>query len=160
MVLEFNIRFGDPELQPLVPLLQSDIVPFLGGIANEEFPEELLEKEIKWDDGAAVCVVMASGGYPGDYQKNKNKVIEGLDKVAGIEGVKIFHAGTKKEGDFWKTNGGRVLGVTVRETNITAAIDRIYQEVISKITWENVHYRRDIGKKAVEKHGIQLKMGL
>lgn len=153
-VLEFNCRFGDPELQPLVPLLQSDIVPILKEIAEGKLPEE----KIRWAEGAAVCVVMASGGYPGDYEKNK--VIEGLDKVVGLEGVEIFHAGTKLEGSLWKTNSGRVLGVTVRGENIAAAIDRAYQEVITEITWENVHFRKDIGKKALTRHGIQMKMRL
>ncbi len=152
IVLEFNVRFGDPELQPLVPLLQSDIVPILMGIADGRLPEG----EIDWADGAAICVVMASGGYPGEYEKNK--VIKGLDKVARMEGVEVFHAGTKFEDDLWKTASGRVLGVTVKEANIPAAIDRAYQKVIPQITWEKVHYRRDIGKKALTRHGIQTRM--
>ena len=158
MVLEFNVRFGDPELQPLALLLQSDIVPFLLGIANGEFPKELLKEGIKWREGAAICVVMTCGGYPGDYEKNK--VIEGLDKVVGMEDVEIFHAGTKKEGGLWKTKSGRVLGVTVRGKDIADAIDRAYREVIPEITWENVHFRKDIGRKALTRHGIQREMGL
>lgn len=153
MVLEFNVRFGDPELQPLVPLLQSDLVPVLMAIAEGR----LNDKEIQWFNGAAVCVVMTSGGYPGDYQKNK--VIHGLDKTARMEDVEVFHAGTRKEGDFWKTNSGRVLDVVVKGKDIAVAIDRVYQ-VVSEITWENVHYRKDIGKKAMARHGIQIKMGL
>ena len=154
MGLEFNVRFGDPELQPLVPLLRSDIVPILVAIAEERLTDE----KVQWFDGAAICVVMTSGGYPGSYEPGK--VIKGLDKVAGMEGVEIFHAGTKKEDGLWKTNSGRVLGVTVRGKDIAAAIDRAYQEVIPEIIWEKVHYRRDIGKKALTRHGIQMKMGL
>jgi len=157
-VLEFNIRFGDPELQPLVSLIESDIVPILLDIAEEKVFEKEIKWSIKWSEGAAVCVVMISGGYPGDYQKNK--IIWGLDKVVGMEGVEIFHAGTKKEDGFWKTNSGRVLGVTVKAGDIAVAIDRAYQDVLPKITWEGVHYRKDIGKKALKRHGIQIDMGL
>jgi len=156
-VLEFNVRFGDPELQPLVPLLQSDIVPFLVGIANGEFPEEMLEEGIKWDEGAAVCVVMASHGYPGTPEINK--VIEGLDKVAEMEGVEVFHAGTKIEDGLWKTNGGRVLGVTAKGKDIPAAIDIVYQKAVPLITWEGEHHRHDIGQKALRR-GFKTKMGL
>lgn len=154
MVLEFNVRFGDPELQPLVPLLQSDIVPILMGIADGKLPEG----KIDWAEGAAICVVMASHGYPGT--PDINKVIEGLNKVAGMEGVEVFHAGTKKESGLWKTNGGRVLGVTVVDKDIASAIDRAYRKVLPQITWEKIHYRRDIGQKALVRHGIQTKMGL
>lgn len=170
MVLEFNVHFGDPELQPLVLLMKSDIVPILIGIAEGKLPVE----SIDWADEAAVCVVMTSGGYPGDYQKNK--VITGLEEVARIEGVEVFHAGTKfeeasasslasakasaKEGGLWKTNGGRVLGVTAKGSNIAIAIDRVYQEAVPKITWENEHHRTDIGQKALTRHGIQTKMRL
>lgn len=154
MVLEFNVRFGDPELQPLVPLLQSDIVPVLVAIAEGRLADE----EVQWFDGAAICVVMTSGGYPGSYEPGKE--IKGLDKVAGMEGVEVFHAGTRLENGLWKTNSGRVLGVTVRGKNIPTVIDRAYQEVIPQITWEKVHYRQDIGRKALTRHGIQIRMGL
>jgi len=154
MVLEYNCRLGDPELQPLVLLLQSDIVPILMRIAEGKLPEE----KIEWAEGAAICVVMTSRGYPGTPELNK--AIEGLDKIAGMEGVEVFHAGTRLEDGLWKTNSGRVLGVTVRGTDIAVAIDRAYQEVIPKITWEGVHYRRDIGKKALTRRGIQMKIRL
>jgi len=149
-VLEYNVRFGDPELQPLVPLLQSDIVPFLVGIANGEFPEELLKEGIKWNEGAAICVIITSGGYPDDYQNQKGKAIKGLDEVAGMEGVEVFHAGTKFENGRWAINGGRIAGVTVVGADIAAAIDRAYREVIPKITSEGeLHCRTDIGRKAL-----------
>jgi phosphoribosylamine--glycine ligase len=149
-VLEYNVRFGDPELQPLVPLLQSDIVPFLFGIANGKFPEELLKEGIKWNEGAAICVIMAAGGYPGDYQKQKGRVIKGLDEVARMEGVEVFHAGTKFKNGRWIISGGRVIGVTVVGDNIAAVIERAYHEVISKITSEGeLHYRTDIGRKTL-----------
>ncbi len=150
-VLEYNVRFGDPELQPLVPLLQNDIVPFLLGIANGKFPKELLKEGIKWNEGAAICVIMAAGGYPDDYQNQKGKVIKGLDEVAEMEGVEVFHAGTKlNEDGCWVINGGRVIGVTVVGANIAAVIDRAYREVIPKITSEGkLHYRTDIGRKVL-----------
>jgi len=154
MVLEFNVRFGDPELQPLVLLLQSDIVPVLVAIADGKLTDE----KVQWFDGAAICVVMTSGGYPGGYEPGKE--IKGLDKIAGMEGVEVFHAGTRLENELWKTNSGRVLGVTVRGKNIPTVIDRAYQEVIPQITWEKVHYRQDIGRKALTRHGIQIRMGL
>jgi len=147
-VLEFNVRFGDPELQPLVPLLRSDIVPFLLGIANGKFPEELLKEGLKWNEGAAICVIMASGGYPGEYEKNK--VIEGLDRVVRMKSVEVFHAGTRLENGVWKTNGGRVLGVTIKGKNIEEAIWLTYQ-IISIISWDGVYYRKDIGQKALRR---------
>jgi len=170
MVLEFNVRFGDPELQPLVLLLQSDIVPVLVAIADGKLGEEdkpsslpfadarVTDEKVQWFDGAAICVVMTSGGYPGSYEPGKE--IKGLDKIAGMEGVEVFHAGTRLENELWKTNSGRVLGVTVRGKNIPTVIDRAYQEVIPQITWEKVHYRQDIGRKALTRHGIQIRMGL
>jgi len=147
-VLEYNVRFGDPELQPLVPLLQNDIVPFLLGIANEKFPEELLKEGIKWNEGAAICVIMASGGYPGECEKNK--VIDNLDRVVRMKSVEVFHAGTRLENGVWKTNGGRVLGVTVKGKNIEEAIWLTYQ-IISIISWDGVYYRKDIGQKALRR---------
>ena len=151
-VLEFNCRFGDPELQPLVLLMESDIVPILEGIAEGRLPEE----GIKWSEGAAVCVVMASGGYPEGYQTGFE--ITGLDEVAGMKDVEVFHAGTTKENGIWKTAGGRVLGVTAKGKDIPSAISRVYQAV-AKIGWDGEHHRTDIGQKAL-KHGFQIKMGL
>jgi len=153
-VLEFNCRFGDPELQPLVPLMKSDIVPILEGIAEGELPKE----KIEWRDGAAVCVVMTSGGYPGEYETGKDKEIKGLDEVTEMKDVEVFHAGTTKENGVWKTAGGRVLGVTAVAAEIPEAIDLVY-EAVSKISWGNEHHRTDIAQKAL-KHGFQIKMGL
>jgi len=150
-VLEFNCRFGDPELQPLVLLMESDIVPILLGITEGRPPVE----RIRWTEGAAVCVVMASKGYPGTPEIGKE--IKGLAEVAGMKDVIVFHAGTKKENGLWKTDGGRVLGVTAKGKDIQAAIERVYQ-VVPKISWDGVHYRRDIGQKAL-KRGYQVKMG-
>lgn len=143
-VLEFNVRLGDPEAQPLLVRLKSDIVPLvlaaLEGGLDQARP--------LWDEGAAVCVVMASGGYPGSYQKGK--IITGLDEAEAMEDVVIFHAGTRWDSGRFLTDGGRVLGVTARGRHVAEAIDRAYKAV-EKIRWEGVHYRKDIGKKALSR---------
>ena len=149
-VLEFNVRFGDPELQPLVLLMENDIVPFLQGIARGE----LQEGSIQWSEGAAVCVVMASKFYPGTPETGKE--IRGLEEVAAMENVVVFHAGTIKEGGIWKTSGGRVLGVTAKASGIPEAISLAY-EAVAKISWDGEHHRTDIALKAL-KRGIQLEM--
>lgn len=142
--LEFNARFGDPECQPLLMRMKSDIVPILLAVAEGD----LGQNSIEWHDQAAVCVVMASQGYPGDYRKGDP--IAGLDQAAQLDDLYVFHAGTAtKDGDC-VTNGGRVLGVTARGTTVKAAIDRAYQGVAC-ITWPGVQYRTDIGKKALER---------
>ena len=151
-VLEFNCRFGDPELQPLVLLMESDIVPILLGITEGRLPVE----RIKWVEGAAVCVVMTSKGYPGTPEIGKE--IKGLAGVAKLEDVEVFHAGTKKENGKILTAGGRVIGPTAMGKDIPEAIQRVY-EAVTKISWSGEHHRPDIGKKAL-KHGIQLKIGL
>mgnify|MGYP000274201563 CR=1 FL=1 len=143
-VLEFNVRLGDPEAQPLLVRLKSDLVPLLlaaleGGLAKIN---------PVWEDGAAVCVVMASGGYPGPYQKGK--IISGLNEAESMEGVVVFHAGTKWENGRFLTDGGRVLGVTARGQQVAEAIERAYKAV-GKISWEGVHYRKDIGQKALRR---------
>jgi phosphoribosylamine--glycine ligase len=140
--LEFNARFGDPECQPLLMRLKSDIVPVLLATAEGDISSVQLE----WHDKAAVCVVMAACGYPGDYSKGDE--ITGLDTTAGMEELFVFHAGTaEKEGRF-VTNGGRVLGVTALGDTVKEAIDRAYAGVAA-ISWKGVHYRTDIGKKAL-----------
>ena len=149
-VLEFNCRFGDPELQPLVLLMESDIVPFLDGIAEGKLPET----KIKWTEGAAVCVVMVSKGYPGTPETGKE--IYGLDEVAEMEDVVVFHAGTTFENGVWKTSGGRVLGVTAKGKDIAAAIKLAY-EAVAKISWDGEHHRTDIGQKALRR-GFQPKL--
>jgi phosphoribosylamine--glycine ligase len=143
-VLEFNARFGDPETQPLLVRLKSDIVPVLLACARGD----LSGIELEWHDKAAVCVVMASGGYPGSYEKGR--VIEGLEEAARIEDLCVFHAGTARDGDRIVTAGGRVLGVTGLGATVAEAIERAYQGV-KTITWPEVHYRTDIGRKALNR---------
>ncbi len=143
-VLEFNARMGDPEAQPLLFRMKSDMVPLMmaaleGGLAGET---------IEWIPEAAICVVMASGGYPGSYDKGKS--ITGIEEANAVEGVKVFHAGTGMGPNGFVTAGGRVLGVTARALGISDAISKAY-EAVEKIRWENVHYRRDIGKKALNR---------
>ncbi|MDK2847500.1 MAG: phosphoribosylamine---glycine ligase [Desulfuromonadales bacterium] len=143
-VLEFNARFGDPETQPLLARLKSDIVPVLLACARGD----LSGVELEWHDKAAVCVVMASGGYPGDYAKGQ--VINGLDAAADIEDLVVFHAGTALQNDDIVTAGGRVLGVTGLGNTVAEAIERAYQGV-KTISWKDVHYRNDIGQKALNR---------
>ncbi|MBU4299182.1 phosphoribosylamine--glycine ligase [Patescibacteria group bacterium] len=143
-VLEFNCRFGDPESQPLMMLLESDIVPILKEIAEGK----LLTKEIRWRNGAAVCVIMAAGGYPGKYEIGKE--IKGLEEAEKMKDVVVFSAGIRKENGILKTAGGRVLGVTARGRGLKEAIALAYQAV-AKIHFEGEHHRTDIGKKALEK---------
>jgi len=140
--LEFNARFGDPECQPLLMRLKSDIIPVLLGVANGD----ISAIELEWHDQAAVCVVMASGGYPGDYRKGD--VIHGLKAAATIDDLVVFHAGTGAQGDDIVTSGGRVLGVTGRGATVAAAIAKAY-EGVAAISWDGAHYRSDIGKKAL-----------
>jgi phosphoribosylamine---glycine ligase len=140
--LEFNARFGDPECQPLLMRLKSDLVPVLQAVAEGD----LAGFDLEWHDQAAVCVVMAAGGYPGDYRKGD--VIAGLDDAAVLDDLFVFHAGTATSDGHIVTSGGRVLGVTGRGATVAAAIDKAYQGVRA-ITWKGVQYRSDIGKKAI-----------
>lgn len=139
-VLEFNARFGDPETQPVLSLLETDLVDIIEAI----LAGRLAEQPVKWRDEAAVCVVMAAAGYPGSYQKGQ--VITGLNEVP--EGVVVFHAGTANKNGQVVTSGGRVLGVTATGKDIQEAIKKAYQGV-SAIHFAGAHYRKDIGKKAV-----------
>lgn len=141
-VLEFNARFGDPEAQPLLLRMDSDLVPVLEAVLDGRLHEVTLQ----WKEDAAVCVVMASGGYPETYQKGK--AIQGLEEAAKVEGVVIFHAGTARRGAHLLTDGGRVLGVTGRGRDVREAITRTY-EAVRRISWEGVHFRTDIGAKAL-----------
>jgi phosphoribosylamine--glycine ligase len=139
-VLEFNARFGDPETQVVLPRLKTDIVDIMEAVVAGE-----LDKiNVEWYEEAAVCVVMASGGYPEGYEKGK--VITGLEKVP--EDVLVFHAGTKKDKGQIVTNGGRVLGVTALGKDLQGAINKAYQGV-EKIDFAGMHYRKDIGAKAL-----------
>lgn len=137
-VLEFNARFGDPETQPLLMRMESDIVPVFEACIDGALDRQT----IRWNKQPAVCVVMAAGGYPGKYRKGL--AISGLDEAARLPGVVVFHAGSKMDGERVVTNGGRVLGVTALGENISSAITNAY-EAVGKITWEGVHYRKDIG---------------
>jgi len=141
-VLEFNCRFGDPESQAVLPLFEGDLVDVL----EATIEGELEEVEVRNSQGAAVCVVLASGGYPGKYEKGK--VIEGLDELQDMEEVLVFHAGTARRDGRLVTNGGRVLGVTALGPDIPRAIERAY-EAVAKVHFEGMHYRRDIGRKAL-----------
>ena len=142
-VLEFNCRFGDPEAQPLLMRLKGDIVPVLEAIANGD----LSGIELQWDPRATVCVVMAAKGYPKSYKKGME--ISGLDKAAEMADTVVFHAGTRHAKGKVFTDGGRVLGVTSAGDTIAEAIDLAYSAV-EQIHWEGVHYRKDIGRKALE----------
>lgn len=148
-VLEFNTRFGDPECQPLMMRLKSDLVPLL----EASIDGTLKKQKVEWRRESAVCVVMCSGGYPGDYEKGKE--ITGLaEATQAHEGVKVFHAGTKKVDGKWVTNGGRVLGVTGLGLTLKDAVDRTYEHV-RQISWKDVHYRTDIAKKGLRRHQAQ-----
>ena len=142
-VLEFNCRFGDPETQPLLMRLKTDLVDLIEAVIEDrlsEFPEDRLE----WDPRPAVCVVMASQGYPGNYAKGK--VISGLEEAARLPDVKIFHAGTTLENGRIVTDGGRVLGITALGDTIADARRRAY-EAAGKIHFPGAFYRRDIAAR-------------
>lgn len=143
-VLEFNCRFGDPEAQPLLMRLQSDLVEIMEAVVDGR----LAEIELKIDPRPTVCVVMASGGYPGSYQKGHG--ITGLDKASAIDGVEVFHAGTTLQGGKIVNVGGRVLGVTAIGDDLPTAIGLAYQGV-KEIQWQDCFYRNDIGRKALQR---------
>ncbi len=142
-VLEFNCRFGDPETQPILTRLDSDLLEISMAITDEKLSDISLE----WRPEASVCVVAASGGYPGKYETGK--VITGLDDVKQMEDTVVFHAGTVYDGQDIVTAGGRVLGVTALGKDIKEARDRAY-EAISKIHFEGMHYRKDIANRAIK----------
>ncbi len=141
-VLEFNCRFGDPEAQPILMRMKSDLLD----IMLASIDGTLSDTSVEWDPGSAVCVVMTSEGYPGSYRKGQ--VISGLDAVSRLDGVFVFHAGTALKGGAFVTAGGRVLCVSGLGADIREAIERTYKAV-EMITWDGVHYRHDIGAKAV-----------
>jgi len=140
-VLEFNCRFGDPETQALLPRMKSDLPPLLEGTIDGKIDNYSIE----WDKRASVTVVLASAGYPGKYETGK--AISGLDEVAKLEGVQVFHAGTKIVANQVLTAGGRVLAVTALGSTIAGAHDRAYAAA-SRIQFEGCHYRRDIALDA------------
>jgi phosphoribosylamine--glycine ligase len=142
-VLEFNARFGDPETQPLMMRLQSDIVPLFEACIDGN----LQDQSVSWKPQSSVCVVMASEGYPGSYPKGIS--ISGLPDISTQKNIMVFHSGTKTDGGKIVTNGGRVLGVTAMGDDIKSAIKQAYQAV-NKINWDGAHFRTDIGKRAIE----------
>lgn len=140
-VLEFNVRFGDPETQPLVMRMEGDLLEVMLLCAQRK----LRDAQMGWGDTAAVCVVLASGGYPGEY--TTGYPIEGLQDVGSMVDVEVFHAGTRIEGGCIVTAGGRVLGVTAKGTTVAEARERAY-EAVAKIHFEKMHYRSDIALRA------------
>jgi phosphoribosylamine---glycine ligase len=144
MVLEFNCRFGDPETQPILMRLESDLVDAL----EASIAGRVSEGDFKWSEDASVCVVMSSGGYPGAFEVGKK--ITGIDEAEALVGARVFHAGTAKRGGEFYTAGGRVLGVTARAGQLETAVEKAY-EACEKIRFEGAHYRRDIAGRAVRK---------
>jgi phosphoribosylamine--glycine ligase len=142
-VLEFNARFGDPETQPILARLESDLIDVIEAI----LAGTLDSTPISWRPDSAVCVVMASGGYPGSYEKGK--AISGLDKAAAVKNVVVFHSGTALKGGVVVTDGGRVLGVTGLGSSVAAAIETAYAGV-REIAFDGAHFRRDIGARALD----------
>jgi phosphoribosylamine--glycine ligase len=152
-VLEFNGRFGDPEAQPLLIRMKNDIIPVIDAIIDERL--DTCQLEI--DPRASVCVVMAAGGYPKSYKKGYE--IKGIDAANRMRDVVVFHAGTRAEGKKILSHGGRVLGVTALGDTVALAIKKAYQAV-AKIKWTKVHYRTDIGKKALDRMQAVSKVGI
>ena len=142
-VLEFNVRMGDPECQVILPRLKSDFSELCEALCQGR----LKSYEAAWNPGAAVCVVLASGGYPGPYAKGKG--IAGIEMAEEDRRVAVFHAGTKLEGGRLVTDGGRVLGVTAVDKDLASAMMSAY-EAVNKIHFDGMHYRRDIGMKGLK----------
>jgi phosphoribosylamine---glycine ligase len=152
-VLEFNARFGDPEAQPLLVRMKNDMVPVMEAVIEGRLDECRLDI----DERASVCVVMASGGYPGDYEKGAP--ISGLDSAGRMRDVCVFHSGTDFQNGAVSASGGRVLGVTALGDSVEKAIEKAYGAV-SKIRWKDVHYRKDIGAKAVARLNAPPRVGI
>jgi phosphoribosylamine--glycine ligase len=144
-VLEFNCRLGDPETQAIVARMDFDLAQVLAEVTAGTLEPTTL----KWKPGASVCVVIASGGYPGKFETGK--IIGGLTDAERLNGVKVFHAGTHREGNAIATSGGRVLGVTASGATIDAALSLAY-EAAARIRFEGMHYRKDIGAQAGRVH--------
>jgi phosphoribosylamine--glycine ligase len=144
MVLEFNCRFGDPETQPILMRLESDLIEAL----EASIEGRVSEGDFRWSQDAAVCVVLSSGGYPGTFEQGKR--IDGLEDAGALEGVKVFHAGTSRRDGVYYTAGGRVLGVTARARDLETAVQRVYG-ACGKISFAGAHYRKDIAARAVKK---------
>ena len=146
-VMEFNVRMGDPECQVILPRLESDFAELVAAICEER----LSDYKAAWNPGAAVCVVLASSGYPGSYEKGKE--IAGIETAEEDTRVAVFHAGTRRKDDAVITDGGRVLGVTAVDGDLASAIRRAYAAV-EKIHFDGMIFRRDIGMKGIKHHGI------
>jgi phosphoribosylamine--glycine ligase len=144
MVLEFNCRFGDPETQPIMMRLESDLLDAF----EASIEGRVSEGDFKWSSDATACVVIASGGYPDSYEGGKP--ITGLKEASQVEGVKVFHAGTSRRNNEYMTSGGRVLGVTARAKDLGLALDSAYQAA-GKIRFDGMYYRKDIGARALVK---------
>jgi len=144
VVLEFNCRFGDPETQPILMRLDSDLVEAL----EASVEGRVSDGDFRWSPDAAACVVVASAGYPGTFEAGKK--LAGLEEAGAVQGVKVFHGATSKRGDVFFTSGGRVLGVTARASDLRTAVDRAYAAV-SMIGFEGMHYRKDIAARAFKK---------
>ena len=142
-VIEYNCRFGDPETQVVLPMLDADLCEIFEAI----YDHKLADVDIKWKSGSCTCVVMASGGYPLSYPKGLE--ISGLNEMGQVDGAFVYHAGTKLADGKFLTNGGRVLGVTCTALTLAEALKKSYAAV-EKISWENVHYRHDIGQRALK----------
>ena len=143
MVLEFNCRFGDPETQPILMRMESDLLEAI----EAAIEGRVSDGDFRWSNDAAVCVVMASGGYPGTIEVGKK--ITGIEDADKLEGVKVFHAGTSTRDGSYYTAGGRVLGVTARAATLKAAVDRAY-EASGRIQFDGMHYRKDIAARALK----------
>jgi phosphoribosylamine--glycine ligase len=141
-VLEFNVRFGDPETQAIIPRMKNDIVELI----EASIDGKLKSLKGEWDDRPCVCIVAASGGYPGSYHKGKE--IKGLEEAGSLKEIVVFHAGTKRESGNCLTSGGRVLGISALGKNIEGAIKAAY-EAAEKIHFDGIYYRRDIGRRAL-----------
>jgi len=141
-VLEFNARFGDPECQPIVMRLKSDLVPLL----EAAIEGRLDQVKAEWHQDAAVCVVVCAQGYPGHYEKGRE--IRGLEKLQGWQRGFVFHAGTVEKQGRVLTSGGRVLGVTALGSDIQEAVREVYR-AIGEIQWDGMHYRKDIAQRAL-----------
>jgi phosphoribosylamine---glycine ligase len=144
MVLEFNCRFGDPETQPILVRLESDLAEAL----EASIEARVSDGEFRWSPEASVCVVMCSGGYPGTFEAGKK--ILGLAETAKLDGVKVFHAGTAKHDGTYFTSGGRVLGVTAKAADLSTAVQRAY-DAVARIGFEGAHFRKDIAARAIKK---------
>ena len=142
-VLEFNARFGDPECQPIMMRLKSDLIPLLEATIDGKLDQVRAE----WYNDPAVCVVLVARGYPGPYDKGKE--IHGLDTLKHWPRGFVFHAGTDHEKDRWVTTGGRVLGVTARGEKLADAVQEVYRAV-GEISWDGMHYRKDIAQRALK----------